>query len=212
MFNSHIFWKIYFYFILFIVLTGLVVGIFVAHEIQQDELHQTEQKLTAYAKLLSGISPEQLQEFSLSQRERVRDLHNNLGVRLTVIKSNGEVVADSDEDFSKMDNHGDRPEVIQARENGKGVVTRFSNTVKKNMMNVALPIVSEGKIIGYSRASFPLSDMGASRKRAFISGRRRKRSLYQSDGLSQYSVANRQSDGGKRLDERRAGDLLFGKI
>ncbi len=159
MFNSRTFWKIYLSFILFTVLIGLIVGIFVTYELRQNELRRNERQLTAYANLFDDLSPGQLKEFSPSLEQRVRDLHQKLGVRITIIRSDGVVAADSDEDFSKMNNHANRPEVIEAREKGSGVATRFSNTLQKNMMFAALPIISNGKIIGYSRASFPLSDI-----------------------------------------------------
>ncbi len=159
MFNSRIFWKIYFNFIWFILFTGIGVGIFVANEIYQGELEQSERTLTTYATLFSEITEQDLKGFSPEQHARIKELNRKLGVRLTVIDVDGVVVTDSDEEFSKMENHGERPEVITARETGRGVSIRYSNTVLKNMMYVALPIMSEGKIIGYSRASFALSDI-----------------------------------------------------
>jgi len=71
MFYSRIFWKIYLKFILFIVLTGSIVGIFVTYQIQHDELRQTGRNLTAYADFFSDLTPEQLKEFSPSLQQRI---------------------------------------------------------------------------------------------------------------------------------------------
>ncbi len=159
MIKSSIFWKIYLSLIFFVVLTSTVVGIFITYEIEQDELRQSRQRLTSYANLFNDTPPEQLKEFSPALRRQVAELNKKLNVRLTVIKPDGSVVADSDEEPAKMENHGTRPEIIEARENGLGVSTRYSNTLKKNMMYVAVPILSDGVNIGYSRAAFSLSDI-----------------------------------------------------
>ncbi len=78
---------------------------------------------------------------------------------MTIIRADGAVVADSDEDVSKMENHGDRTEIIEALETGDDPATRYNRSLQKNMMFAAQPIVFQGEIIGYSRASFPLTDV-----------------------------------------------------
>ncbi len=61
------------------------------------------------------------------------------GTRVTVIRADGSVSADSDEDPTVMVNHASRPEVQQAVEGKVGHATRFSTTVGKEMVYVALP-------------------------------------------------------------------------
>ncbi|MFW5890922.1 MAG: ATP-binding protein [bacterium] len=55
-------------------------------------------------------------------------------IRITVIKDNGEVIFDSDEDYRTMDNHSNREEVILALNEGEGISKRFSNTLKQEML------------------------------------------------------------------------------
>lgn len=74
---------------------------------------------------------------------RVHDLCQELSqeaeARVTVILADGRVVADSMEDPAKMDNHGDREEVVAALAGRAGVSTRFSRTTAKEMLYVAIP-------------------------------------------------------------------------
>jgi hypothetical protein len=49
---------------------------------------------------------------------------------MTVIAVNGIILSDSHAIASKMDNHRNKPEIIQAREAGKGVSTRFSRILE----------------------------------------------------------------------------------
>ena len=64
----------------------------------------------------------------------VENLHSELKLRITIIAENGEVIAESDKDLSKIKNHANRVEIIQARNVGFGKDTRLSDTVKKDLI------------------------------------------------------------------------------
>lgn len=68
----------------------------------------------------------------------VEQLATSLGVRITVIKVDGTVEADSSVDPAVMDSHNDRPEVIAARANGMGTSLRFSETIEQDLLYVAV--------------------------------------------------------------------------
>ena len=63
-----------------------------------------------------------------------RTLANELGVRITVIAQNGTVIGDSDEPASQLENHGSRPEVIEAVSRGIGSAMRYSTSVKHDLL------------------------------------------------------------------------------
>ncbi|WP_368028938.1 ATP-binding protein [Arcobacter sp. s6] len=67
----------------------------------------------------------------------VENLHEKLKLRITIIAEDGEVIAESDKDVSKVKNHANRLEIIQARNIGLGKDTRLSDTVKKDLIYVA---------------------------------------------------------------------------
>jgi len=78
--------------------------------------------------------------------------------RFTVIALDGRVLGDTDDDPAKMENHADRPEFKDARQNGMGVASRFSPTLKKKMIYVAIPLGDQdGEFRGVIRASVPLT-------------------------------------------------------
>ncbi|WP_072903780.1 sensor histidine kinase [Hathewaya proteolytica] len=66
--------------------------------------------------------------------------------RFTLIEKDGTVVYDSREDFKNMENHGKRPEVIDALKNGSGEAVRFSETLKEQNFYYAL-MLQNGKIM-----------------------------------------------------------------
>lgn len=53
------------------------------------------------------------------------------GNRITLIDSGGTVLFDSSEEIHTMDNHKDRPEIIEALKKGKGSSMRFSETLRQ---------------------------------------------------------------------------------
>ena len=61
-----------------------------------------------------------------------------------------------------MENHSTRPEVIDALANGIGESTRFSTTLKEDMMYVAVDGTSQGKLLGIARVALPLTTVNSS--------------------------------------------------
>ena len=63
------------------------------------------------------------------------------GMRITIIRKDGVVLDDSFlklSDVKNMENHINRPEIILAMKNGKGFSERFSHTLKRDMMYLAV--------------------------------------------------------------------------
>lgn len=82
----------------------------------------------------------------------------NTGIRFTLMDSLGGVIMDSEKDPLRMDNHKKRPEVIQAKMGVIGYAIRYSKTLEKNMMYVAIPTQRNSLYQrGVIRASLPLT-------------------------------------------------------
>ena len=67
---------------------------------------------------------------------------DRLGLRATIIGSNGRVLGDSElngENLRNVENHLYRPEVQDALKTGLGVSRRFSTTIQKDMLYMARP-------------------------------------------------------------------------
>ena len=86
----------------------------------------------------------------------ISDLHpdaydlNPDTLRITVINASGNVIFDSNADFTAMENHEDRPEIHMALENGEGSDTRRSTTLDKNMFYYAIRL-DNGRILRIAR-------------------------------------------------------------
>jgi len=116
-------WRLVSYYLLVITVIVLVMGLFFIWFLNYFYRQSLEESLYAQARLASSLVEEMINRNSppeeidaLSKR-----LGRELGVRLTLVNAEGVVVADSAEDPSLMENHRDRPEIIEAMETEKGI-------------------------------------------------------------------------------------------
>jgi two-component system phosphate regulon sensor histidine kinase PhoR len=98
--------------------------------------------------------------------------------RITVVLHNdtasGKVIGDSEQDPSTMENHDDRPEIQAALREGVGRAERYSFTLKKSMLYVAVPVNAGGKPVAVVRMALPLTEveqaLGSLFERVLIAG------------------------------------------
>ncbi len=80
------------------------------------------------------------------------------GARLTIVNPDGVVLFDSQTDASTMENHGSRPEVIDAWETGTGTDSRSSDTLGGERLYVAVRSVDARRVIRLSVTAEQLAD------------------------------------------------------
>lgn len=89
-----------------------------------------------------------------------KDLGRKLSTRITVISPMGEVIADSENDPHKMDNHLSRPEIVAALKKTTGSSYRFSQTMKENRLYTAVVSKNaQGKVMGIIRLSLQIKSV-----------------------------------------------------
>lgn len=84
----------------------------------------------------------------------INGLKNLIDTRMTLINSEGMVLVDSELNAELLDNHGNRPEVRSALVGEIGISKRYSDSVKKEMYYVAVPVESD--YVKVVRLSIPL--------------------------------------------------------
>ncbi|MDF2671069.1 MAG: histidine kinase [Paenibacillus sp.] len=154
--------------LLFIVLIGcsvLVAGIFMAIMIEKSKVSALESSMQREIQIMiAAIAVNDVQSpYTNMTTEQFTHIATRLkqsaGARITFISAEGAVVGDSDNDPKAMDNHFQREEIREARENGEGFARRFSETTNRTMLYVALPMKQQDKIIGYARLSMSLEEV-----------------------------------------------------
>ncbi|MGL4853775.1 MAG: ATP-binding protein [Lentisphaeria bacterium] len=88
---------------------------------------------------------------------KVKQLAQNVAMRLTVIDMNGKVIYDTNYDYTKMDNHANRREVNDAMKGITSYETRYSDTLKTDMLYFAQPLMRDIKRVGVIRMAVPIT-------------------------------------------------------
>jgi two-component system, OmpR family, phosphate regulon sensor histidine kinase PhoR len=87
-----------------------------------------------------------------------------ISARITFIAADGRVVGDSSvarADLAGAENHGDRPEVLQARREGLGIARRYSSTINVDLLYVAVPVANpQIPDVAIVRLALPLTEIG----------------------------------------------------
>lgn len=103
-----------------------------------------------------GTSTRMLQSIGVSDvLEKPGGAYDSLkvqGIRISLIGSDGNVLYDNGAEAGGLNNHGDRPEVVQAEANGSGQAVRRSDTLDKDAFYYAVRL-SDGSILRVARES-----------------------------------------------------------
>src|SRR4030095_15930665 len=135
------------------------VTVTVAYERRQDERSSIEMRLVTQAQLIAELLS-QTSEISSDQdlddeADRLAEAHET---SVTLIGPEGRGLRESDLDeqaLADVENHLQRPEVQQARAQGVGVVTRYSTTVRIEMLYAA--VTAHHPQVQYVRVALPLT-------------------------------------------------------
>jgi len=123
-------------------------------------LERTIAGLKTQGRIAMGRIETHLSPLNAGEVDRLcKEIGNSAQIRVTVILPNGRVVGDSDENPTAMDSHADRPEFLKAVSGQAGSALRYSRTLDKRMMYVALPLRSSERLEAVLRVSIPLTEV-----------------------------------------------------
>ncbi|MCE5231622.1 cell wall metabolism sensor histidine kinase WalK [bacterium] len=153
--NLRLSWNIFFVFLFVIVLCVVVVGEFALHSLHDSYLDAQKDGLRSIAQLARrdvGMTP-------ADPALIVQQIAADAGARITIVLPDGRVVADSEENPARMENHANRSEVQAALRGRVEPAIRFSHTLNTDMLYLAVPLEQGGKVIAVVRAARPLSEI-----------------------------------------------------
>ena len=120
-----------------IALTTLIQGVFFSGELYDAMKQQLVHEAVCLAEAMDGNNAAYLQKVS----------QKNLETRITLIDEDGTVLFDSRiESQTTMENHNERPEIVEARKNGNGEDVRDSETLGQKTVYYAL-LLKDGKVL-----------------------------------------------------------------
>ena len=138
----NLFWKLGFAFFALLIAVLLPVDYYAEGTLRRDYERAGFERLTSIARVALS-SPPPVSSFSTTSRTPSPALREWLtkmassGVRVTVITSDGLVLADSQSDPQTMENHAERPEIREALANGDGLSIRHSVSINRDLLYYA---------------------------------------------------------------------------
>ncbi|MFV9511180.1 two-component system histidine kinase PnpS [Tepidibacillus sp. LV47] len=147
----------------YIILIGIFViglGIFLAKLIEETYIDAIGERLTKESTLLrEEISWVINRSDTKALNEEAKQIKEKLNTRITIIDVNGNVLAESDFDKDKMDNHASRPEFKKALAGQVGKEIRYSRTLGMKMLYIASPVYYGQHQVGAVRLAIPFREI-----------------------------------------------------
>jgi len=159
--GKKIIWKFFFIQTVPILISLIIIGIYISFFFKEYYIKAITTQLKSNSLLIRDIIKADIQEKDIERLNLVtKRLGREINTRLTIINPEGMVLGDSEENPQKMENHSDRPEIKEAIKGRIGKSSRYSTTLKKDMMYLALPIKDDAyRVIGAVRVSIPLDEL-----------------------------------------------------
>jgi two-component system, OmpR family, phosphate regulon sensor histidine kinase PhoR len=158
----------------------VAVDFFAERALRRDSERATFEQLATIARFVQTRPPE-FPSLSSAQPEDLERLNRWVaeigsgGTRVTVIRSDGLVLADSQSDARTMENHADRPEIRDALAKGEGRSVRYGVTLRRSfvyyavrqdvgagspiVLRFAIPVETADQALGLFRRSLWLASL-----------------------------------------------------
>lgn len=159
-------WKLYYVYSALSIIPLIILAVYASSLFDDTIIIEDKNVLTQRSNLIKEkLETTELDSVDLGKF--VQRYDNLSGARVTLIQINGKVIADSREAPGQMDNHADRPEVIEALAGKTGISERYSFTLKEDFMYAAVPVYGkDGKMIYILRTGYPLTGVQKEAKNA----------------------------------------------
>ncbi len=154
------FWKIFIGYIIIIFLFSIIFYIFSNRFIKNQYLDTMIKNLTNLSLTLQIATQPMIKQDSRDDLESlIQNVSKQTNVRISVINTEGSVMAESFKSFQEMESHRNRPEVRAALQGKESNIVRYSTTTKEEMLYVAIPVFIEGEVSAALRLSVFLDEM-----------------------------------------------------
>ncbi len=158
--RKRLLWQLYPPYLILILLSLLAVSWYTSSALNTFFLDRNRAELETHARIIERQLQTPVVLSNLDILDALcKDIGKDTPIRLTIILPNGQVVGDSNETPRHMDNHGSREEIVAALRGKIGTSVRFSNTLRQNMMYLAIPFKQDGTVTAVIRTAIPLTDV-----------------------------------------------------
>ena len=163
MFTSPFFRRLFIPYLILLWLGIGLVGVFGAMRLRGSYLANTRQAMRNESRLVADLAlPLLRSDDSAGLSDLLKRLGASLDRRITLIESNGNVIADNEVDIRTMDNHADRPEILGAASLGDSDSVRVSRSLHVSLLYYAHRFQPAGGAVYYVRLAEHLSRLDES--------------------------------------------------
>lgn len=157
--RAKLFWKLGLTYLALLLGVLLTVDLYSASVLRREYLRSANEKLASFLSLVQARPPH-LE--NLVELRAWAEWMASGGARVTVIESDGHVLADSAQDPETMENHSQRPEIQEALATGTGESVRHSKTVDQDLVYRAIRYQPPGGSLVIIRMALPLAQIDSS--------------------------------------------------
>jgi len=139
--SKKLLWKILFFTAFFSIVPLIIISAYIYSSIKDSYINNYINVLVSDTRLIKEkieFAPMDVDYISIS-----REYDEKLGARVTIIDTLGKVLADSRHEPLEMENHSNRPEVIDAMKGKTSSWHRFSFTLTDDMLYAAMPVYNK---------------------------------------------------------------------
>ncbi|SDC09560.1 two-component system, OmpR family, phosphate regulon sensor histidine kinase PhoR [Paenibacillus sp. UNCCL117] len=141
----------------------LAVGIFMGSMLRNSYMDSLKLNMERELRIImTTVNMQQTGTEEEKQRyytEQAQLLEKSADARVTFLQADGKVLGDSDRRASELGSHADREEIVEAAAGGIGYATRYSDSVGRNLLYVALLVTPVGGTVGFLRLSMSLTEI-----------------------------------------------------
>ncbi|MBI2932806.1 MAG: HAMP domain-containing protein [Planctomycetes bacterium] len=137
--RSRLFRRLFLPYLALIVSMAGVLGVLAATRLRHSHVEDRRRAFAQEARLVARMVRADLQDRRFEELQRtLPDIAALLRARITIIAEDGSVLADTMAHPRDMDNHRLRPEIVEAAATGEGAGIRWSDTVRADLLYVAV--------------------------------------------------------------------------
>jgi two-component system, OmpR family, phosphate regulon sensor histidine kinase PhoR len=156
MWRSRMFWRLFGTYGLLLLAAIGVLGAVVVNRFGRIYENQLEERLRTKCFLIQEIVRAHKDDSLADLEANLKKLRGQYMPRVTLLDDKGAVLIDSDGEVARMDNHADRPEIVEARQKGFGSAVRLSSTLHKTYGYAVQRIPTTSQGISYVRIALEL--------------------------------------------------------
>ncbi|MGM0431814.1 MAG: ATP-binding protein [Spirochaetota bacterium] len=129
---------------------------------------QSQENLFEVAALIENAIAQQPDLSPAGLQTHLDQLAENSRIRITIIRSDGTVIVDTERDPQELDDHSQRPEIRKAFAGKPNSVVRYSESIHRDLLYYAKPLQLDTDTSHVLRVALPYTEITASYKPIYL--------------------------------------------